>query len=424
MKILLQKATIVTKSSGIFSSKKDILIENGKITAISDNIATENCQLIASNDLHVSIGWLDMQSVATDPGFESKEDLASHCLAAAKGGFTEIVLLPNTKPVVQTKSSVAYVKQFSKLQAVEIHTTAAVTKEADGKDFTEMLDLHYAGAIAFSDGLHPLWNADILLKTLQYLHPIGGLLMNRAEEPMLAAYGQMHEGISSTLLGMKGIPSAAEEIMIQRDLKLVEYADLKSDLPILHFSKISTKEGVALLREAKAKGLPVSCDIASSQLAFLDTDLMTFDTNLKVSPPFRSEEDKMALIQGLKDGTIDTLISDHHPQDEESKKMEFDLADVGIINLQTSFSIAFEKSGLLLRDLIDKLTVQNRRILRREIPTIEVGNAANLTIFDPTLSWTFTEENNVSKSVNSPFFGREMKGKVLGIIHQNKAEML
>ncbi|MCU0325632.1 MAG: dihydroorotase [Spirosomaceae bacterium] len=419
MQILLKAVKIIDKSSEFNLQAKDILIENGIIKQISDNIYADNAQIIEGDNLHVSAGWIDMRVSPKDPGYESKEDLSSLCNAAAAGGFTEIVTLPNTKPTVQTKESIAYYKQFSRGQLVEIYPTAAVTKNCEGKDFTEMLDLHHAGAVAFTDGEHPLWNADILLKTLQYLYPINGLLMNHPEEANLAMFGQMHEGIESTLLGMKGVPSMAEELMVIRDLKLLEYAKIDSLSSVLHFSTISTAEAVELIREAKQKGLPVSCDIAAHQLAFTDADLKEFDTNLKVSPPFRSQKDIEALKKGLADGTIDAVVSNHNPHDEEAKNLEFDLADFGIIGLETAFAAANTFGGLPIGNLIEKLTVNPRKLLRMTQVEIAEGSKANLTVFEPDLKWEFTEKDIRSKSKNTPFVGKKLKGKVVAVLNKN-----
>lgn len=424
MRILLKSVKIVDSSSEFNGQTKDILIENGIIQQIADNIGSVTGQTISGDNLHVSAGWIDMRVSPKDPGYESKEDLNSLSAAAMTGGFTEIVTLPNTKPVVQTKEAIAYVKNFALSQLINIYPAGAVTRNCEGKDFTEMLDLHQAGAIAFTDGDHTLWNADILLKTLQYLAPIDSLLMNRPEEPSMTIFGQMHEGIESTLLGMKGIPSTAEELMLMRDLKLLEYYLGENYNPknnsCLHFSTISTKAGVELIRQAKAKGLPVSCDIAAHQLAFTDADLKDFDTNLKVNPPFRSQEDIEALQQGLADGTIDVIVSDHNPQDEESKNLEFDMADFGIIGLETAFSVANTYSNLSIDKIIEKLTISPRKLLRLQNVSIKEGNQANLSIFDPSQEWIYESKNIQSKSKNSPFIDKKLTGKVKAIVNKGK----
>jgi dihydroorotase len=424
LKLLLKSVKIIDKNSDFHNQTIDVLIEDGVISLPAPRggvsfDSQEGLKIIEGENLHLSVGWIDMRVSPKDPGYESKEDLTSLTNAAMAGGFTEIVTLPNTKPTIQTKESVAYFKQFSSNRLVQIHPAAAITKNCEGKDFTEMIDLHHAGAIAFTDGEHPIWNADILLKTLQYLYPINALLMNRPEEQHLAMFGQMHEGIESTLLGMKGIPAMAEELMIMRDLKLLEYANIQSENSVLHFSTISTAKSVELIREAKQKGLPVSCDIAAHQLAFTDADLREFDTNLKVNPPFRSQNDIEALQKGLADGTIDAIVSDHNPQDEEAKNLEFDLADFGIIGLETAFAVANNYGKLSIDNLIEKFTTNPRNLLRMPQISIKEGEIANLTLFNPDLEWTFTESDIQSKSKNSPFIGKKIKGKVLGVFKGN-----
>jgi dihydroorotase len=224
MKVLIHSVRIVEKKSPFNGQVKDILIEDGKIKQIGDNIEVSDIEIKEGTNLSVSTGWVDMRVASRDPGFEHKEDLTSVRLAASRGGFTEIVLLPNTEPVVHSKDTLNYIKQSGFGGLVKLHVTASVSRKAEGIDFTEMIDLHRAGAIAFTDGEHPVQNADLFLKTILYLQPLGALLMNRPEDRQLTLYGQMHEGITSTLTGMKGIPSLAEEMMLTRDLKLLAYA--------------------------------------------------------------------------------------------------------------------------------------------------------------------------------------------------------
>jgi dihydroorotase len=332
--------------------------------------------------------------------------------------------MPNSEPVVHSKDTLNYIRNSGLGGLVTLHPAASVTRKAQGVDFTEMIDLHTAGAVAFTDGEHPVQNADLLLKTIQYLRPLDALLMNRPEDRQLTLYGQMHEGVTSTLIGMKGMPALAEEMMLHRDLKLLEYALEKSEHtsgnPALHISLVSTRRAVELIREAKIKGLPVSCDIAAHQLAFSDEDLIGFDTNLKVNPPFRPADDSAAIREGLADGTIDGIVSDHCPHDEESKNLEFDHADFGITGLETAFSLAVMHSGLSIEDVIDKLTTQPRRILRLPSAGIAEGNAANLTFFETEKEWNF--DRSYSKSKNTPFLGNTLRGKVRGVANNGKFE--
>ncbi|QDK82737.1 dihydroorotase [Spirosoma sp. KCTC 42546] len=442
MQFLIRSARVVDTASPLDGQVVDILVENGLIRQLGQNLSVgSDYRIIESDNLHVSPGWVDMRVLAQDPGYEHKEDLTSVCRAAAAGGFTDIAVLPNTQPVIDDKGTLGYVRRMAEGQPVNVHVIAAVTKKAAGDDFTEMLDLHHAGAVAFSDGTHPLQNPDLLLKTLQYLQPINGLLMNRPEEQLLTRFGQMHEGIQSTLLGLKGMPALAEELLVERDLRLLDYVlgarsmeqsettasnslgagpRAPSPLhPVLHFSTLSTARSVELIRQAKAQGMPVSCDVAVHQLVFDDSALSGFDTNLKVNPPFRSSTDVAALWAGLADGTIDAIVSDHSPQDAESKNLEFDQAEFGIIGLETVFAaLVTHNQGLPLLQLIEKLTSNPRAILRLPDVTIAEGQSASLTLFDPTATWRY--ERTLSKSKNSPFLGQSFTGRVVGTVHHGQ----
>ncbi|MES2732179.1 MAG: dihydroorotase [Bacteroidota bacterium] len=425
MRVLIHSVEIIDPSSPFHGQKKDVLVEEGKIREIADRIDQEADHIFEATGLCLSVGWLEMRVSAKDPGQEHKEDLQSVSRAASAGGFTEIAVLPDTHPTVQTKEGVIYQLRAGERGAVRIHPIAAVTLKNEGKELAEMIDLHTAGAVAFSDGEQPIWHADIFVKTLQYLQPFGGLLINRPEDTMLSRFGTMNESVSSTMLGLKGMPKLAEEMMIRRDLDLLGYvfpqANNQPTNVVLHFSVISSAGSVALIREAKRKGWPVSCDIAAHQIAFDDTALADFDTNLKVNPPFRSQEDIAALWEGLADGTIDVIVSDHNPQDEECKKLEFDLAEFGVIGLETVFAVInTHNPGLPLHQIIEKLTVQPRRILRLTQPQIAVGQPANLTLFDPQKEWIYTEATIRSKSRNSPFIGAKLKGKAIVTMNNNQ----
>lgn len=419
MKLLLKNCLIIDANSKYHLQRNDIAIVDGRITEIKNEINEIGFEkILKSANLCLSVGWVDGGVHYRDPGFERTESLESLSRVGAAGGFTAIVGFPNTQPVVQSKESLSYFNNFSKNKPTKFHNYAAVTINAEGKDFTDMIDLNHNGALAFSDGNNTIQSSDILLKTLLYLEPLNSVLVNKSEDKYLSMYGQMHEGHTSTLMGLKGIPSAAEEIMIMRDLKLLEYSEIKRDKPILHFSTISTKESVNLIRSAKKKGLPVSCDIAAHQLAFTDSDLSSFDSNLKVSPPFRAQSDIEALKQGLADGTIDMIISDHFPHDSEHKEVEFDHAEFGIIGLQTAFAVANTFSNLEINVLVEKLSVFPRKLFGLKSNNFEtVDELANITIFDPEKQWVYEAKNNVSLSRNSPLFGLTLKGKVLGIIN-------
>ncbi|HLO43450.1 MAG TPA: dihydroorotase [Leadbetterella sp.] len=425
MKVLIQNATIIDSASTHSGSRKDIAVVDGKISQIADSIDSKSFEtVISGKNLSVSGGWIDAGVHYKDPGEEWLENLESLQNAALDGGVTTVVGFPNTHPTVQSKESLSYFKNFSKYNLVNFENLGAVTKNCEGKDFTDMMDLHFNGAVGFSDGKNPIQSSDILLKTLQYLQPLGTLLVNKSEDKYLSMFGQMHEGLTSTMLGLKGIPSAAEEIMIMRDLKLLEYSGIQSDKPLLHFSTISTEESVQLIREAKQKGLPVSCDIAAHQLAFTDDALLDFDTNLKVFPPFRSQKDIRALKEGLLDGTIDMIVSDHNPLDAEHKNVEFDVADFGIVGIQTLFQVVNTYSGLSIEMIINKIVNVPRRLFGLEINPIEVGQWANLTIFDSEMEVEISERQLKSLSKNSPFVGKKLRGRALAVFNNNRFKVL
>lgn len=414
MKVLIQSPQIVDPNSPFHLKEKNVLVNNGRITDIGDkNYAAD--KVIKAGGMMLSIGWFDLGAFSGDPGLEHKEDLQSVARAATSGGFTEISVLPNTVPSVQTKNEVSYLTRNNDTQLVQIHPLASVTKNNKGEELTEMIDLHQAGVVAFTDGLKPIWHTDILLKALQYLQKFQGVLIDHPEDNWLNLYGQMHEGVNSTRLGLKGMPRIAEEIAVAKHLEILHYAGGR-----LHFARISTAKSVDLIRAAKKK-LKVTCDVAAYQPLLDDGLISDFDTNYKVNPPLRERADNEALIKGLKDGTIDVICSAHLPQDEESKNVEFDLADFGIISLQTMGSNLTELSKHVDWDvLIDKVTTGPRQVLGVDIPVIAEDTKANLTLFDPNRSWTLDQTTNHSRSRNSPWFGKEVKGKAAAVFNNSK----
>jgi len=415
MKILIQSAKIICKGSPYHLKKKNVLIAGGRIAEIGDKNYQAD-KVINAEGMLLSIGWIDLGAFVGDPGLEHKEDLVSIGKAAAAGGFTELVLLPNTHPTIQTKNEVSYITQGNNNRLVQLHVMAAVTKNCKGEELTEMIDLHEAGAVAFSDGLKSVWHTDLFLKSLQYIQKFDGLLIDHPEDNWLNMFGQMNEGINSTSLGLKGMPRIAEEVATRKNLELLEYANGR-----LHFARVSTSKTIDMIRAAKKKGLKVTCDITGYQALLDDSLLSDFDTNYKLNPPLREKSDSEALIKGLKDGTVDILTSGHLPQDDESKLLEFDQADFGMINLQTFASqITSLSKSIDIDILIEKITSAPRRILQLEIPKIEVDEKANLTLFNPHATWTFSEKENLSKSKNSPWLGKELKGKAVAVFNNGK----
>lgn len=416
MKILITNAKIIDSNSDYHKKIADVLISNGKIEKIGKEISTKADKEIDGKGKILSTGWFDMRAVVGDPGYEFKEDFTSASEVAIAGGFTGVAVLPNAKPVTQSKNDVKYVKASSQ-NGVTFYPIGAVTLENKGEDLTEMIDLHTAGAVAFSDGNYPIWHTDILLKSLQYLQKFDGLLIDRPEDIHLNMFGVMNEGVSSTTLGMKGMPKLAEELIVQRNLEILAYAGGR-----LHLSNISSARSIALIKNAKKKGLNITCDVASFQTAFIDDDLHDFETNLKVNPPFREEKDNKSIIKAIEDGTIDVIVSSHNPQDEESKKLEFDLADFGVISLQTVAADLVRLSEKIdIEMLIDKVTRMPRELLGLDQPIIKEGEEANITLLDPKAMWTLDEKSNKSKSKNSPYWGKELKGKVVATFKGNES---
>jgi len=414
MKILIQAAEILDSQSPYHRKEKNILVTNGRITEIGDKNYSAD-KVIKAEGMKLSVGWFDLGTAIGDPGTEHREDLDSGAKAAAAGGFTEIAMMPNTTPAVQTKNEISYIIRGNENRLVQVHALASVTRNNKGEELTEMIDLHEAGAVAFTDGLKPVWHTDIFLKALQYLQKFDGLLIDHPEDIWLNLFGQMHEGVNSTMLGLKGLPRIAEEIIVTRNIELLGYAGGK-----LHFSHISSGRTADLIRSAK-KRFNITCDITAYQPLLDDSMLRDFNTNYKVNPPLREKADNDALVKALKDGTIDIITSGHLPQDEESKSVEFDHADFGIIALQTfGANLAALAKWVDWELLIEKVTVNPRKVLNLEIPRIEVDTRANLTLFDPNKTWQFNEKTNLSKSINSPWYGKEITGKTVAVFNNTK----
>jgi dihydroorotase len=417
MKILLKNVKIVAPHSPFHGTNNDILIDGDFITDIGRISPQAEYQLVEGDQLSVSIGWFDLGAKLGDPGLEHKEDLNSGLRAAMQGGFTDLACLPNTKPVIQTKENIHYLLSKARSYPVTLHIIAAASVNLESKAMTEIFDLEHAGAVAFSDGSHAISNSGLVVRLLQYLSQLDSLLILHSEEKSMTEGGVMNEGVVSVYLGQKGMPSLAEEIMVQRNLALLEYAGGK-----IHFSKVSSLGAVNLIREAKKKGANVTCDVAVANLIFDETSLVTFDTNFKTNPPLRAKMDQDALWEGLADGTIDIIITDHDPQDEESKKLEFDLAEFGMIQLETAFALLNEsrRNKISLEQLLSKFTVAPRQLLGIEIPKIEVGAKASLTVFDTQKEWVYQESSIQSKSRNSPVLGQNLVGKPIAIFNKGQ----
>jgi len=413
MKVLIKNATIFSPSSPFHGKIKNIFIENGIISKISD-AEFEADEKVDIKGLNISAGWMDCFANFCDPGQEYKETLESGTKASAVGGFTEVMLIPNTQPVVYNKSQVEYLVQKSKSFPVAIHPIGAITKNVEGKELSEMFDMFNHGAIAFSDGTKPVQSSGILQKALEYILAIDGTIIQLPDDKSIGTHGLMNEGEMSTKLGLQGKPALSEELMVARDIELVRYTNSK-----IHFTGISTKKSLELIAEAKKENLNVSCSVTPYHLFFCDEDLHNYDTNLKVNPPLRTKKDRDALRKGIKNGVVDFIASHHQPQDWDHKVCEFQYAENGMETLESVFGVA-GICGIPVETFVKMQTENIRKIFNQPVPLIEEGKEANLTFFIPGEEFIFEERNILSKSKNNAFLNHKLKGKVIGIYNKDK----
>ena len=417
MNLLIKQATVIDSTSPYNGKVVDILIEKGIITQIKKSIVPEKgVKSIEFHGLHVSAGWLDMQVNFCDPGYEHKETLQTGLKSASKGGFTGVCLMSGTNPPLHNKAQIEYVANRSKDHLVDVFPVGTLSHNQEGKDLSEMYDMKLSGAVAFSDYKKTAKDAGLILRALQYSQNINSFIITHCDDKTISHDGLMNEGVISTKLGLKGIPALAEEIMLQRNIQILEYAGGK-----MHIPTISTKGSVELIKKAKAKKLNITCGVAAYNLLLDDSELEGFDTNYKVNPPLRTREDVDALKKGLADGTIDVIVIDHNPQDIESKYLEFDHADNGMIGLESCFGVLNSAlhAKLSLENIIDSLTKNPRTILGFDSVSVKEGAEANLTLFNPAKQYVFEKSHIVSSNKNSGFIGKELKGEVIGVVNNN-----
>ncbi|AXT19943.1 dihydroorotase [Flavobacteriaceae bacterium AU392] len=412
MNVLIKSATIIDTKSDFNNKTQDVLIEKGVITKIGSSLKnSKNYKEIVLDNLHISQGWFDSSVSLGEPGYEDRETIINGLNVAAKSGFTAIAVNANTNPVIDTNTDVTFLKSKAEKHSVDLYPIGALTSKSKGEELAELFDMKNAGAIAFSDYQKPITNANLMKIALQYTSTFNGIVCAFPQDNSISGKGVMNEHITSTTIGLKGIPNLAEELQIERDLSLLEYTEGK-----LHIPTISTAKSVALIRLAKQKKLNVSCSVAIHNLIITDESLKSFDTNFKVTPPLRTQEDIDALIEGIKDGTIDMVTSDHNPLDIELKKIEFDYASYGTIGLETAFGAL--NNILTTKAAIKQLTKGKDRFGIVSTP-INEGNVANITLFNPSTKFVFTKNDILSKSKNAIFENMELKGKVYGIINNN-----
>lgn len=418
MNILLRKVTIVDPSSPHNKTVKDILIADGVIQKIDENINADADKIMEEN-CFVSPGWIDIFSNFCDPGYEYKETLETGTNAAAAGGFTKVFVIPDTQPVIQSKTQVEYIVQKSKSLPVAVYPLGAITKNAEGKDLAEMYDMQNSGAVAFTDGLTAVQSPGLMLKALQYVKAFNGVLIELPTDKSIGKHGLMNEGIVSTRLGLPGIPAIAEELMIKRDIELLKYTESK-----LHITGISTAESLRLIQQAKQEGLAVTCSVTPYHLFFCDEDVQGYDTNLKVSPPLRSKQDVMSLREGVMNGFVDCIASHHLPQDWDSKTSEFEYAKPGMTGLQTCYAVVQTVLPELKEEQVAALFSLNaQKIFNVKTSSIAEGQKAEITLFDPKGQTQLNDETNKSKSSNTPFMNTLLQGKVIGIINKGNLHL-
>jgi len=413
MNYLLKKATIIDPDSKHHKKVRDVLIENGKLIKIASNIPNDGIyKEVKFPNLHLSQGWFDPNVSLGEPGFEERETLKNGIKIAAQSGFTHICVNSNTNPVPDTKSGIEYIKNKTKNNIVSVYPVGALTVNSNGKHLAELYDMHRHGAISFYDYKKPIAEPNLLKIALQYCQSFNGLVQSFPRDNSIAGTAQVHEGVATTLLGLKGIPALAEELHIARDLYILEYTGGK-----LHIPTVSTAKSVELIKKAKKKRLQVSCSVSINNLILTDESLHDFNTNYKLQPPLRTKKDTKALLKALNEGIIDGVTSDHNPIDIEHKKVEFEHAHYGSIGLESCYGalqtvVSTEKAVQALTRL--------KTVFGIEKSGIKEGNKADITLFNPNLKWNFTQPKIHSTSKNAALLDQSLTGKVYGIIAKNK----
>lgn len=413
---------IPVSSEGVGESRTDLKIHDGVIVETGPGLKNTNND--PEHDLKgafVSGGWMDMHIHLREPGFEHKETIATGCRAAVFGGFTAVACMPNTNPPVHTRDVVEYIIKKAKDLPVDVYPIACVSKERKGHSISEMADMKEGGAVAFSDDGDPVFDSKLMRIALEYSSMLGMPVINHEEDLALSRPGHMHEGRVSTKLGLAGTPSIAEEVMIARYILLAELTGGH-----VHVAHISTRNGVDLVRNAKNKGINVTTEVCPHHFDLTEDEIEKrhFDTNCKMHPPLRTSDDVKAMIEGLQDGTIDAICTDHAPHAIEEKEVEFIYAPNGIIGLETAWGVSvrqlLDSKVLTLPQLISKLVDNPRKILNLDVPAVSIGQVANLTFFNTDERWEFEKKHIKSKSANTPYLGTVMHGRAIGVYNKSQ----
>lgn len=419
MTTLLKQVKIVDIQSPFNGKIKDILLDNHQIVSISDHYTGSADQIVENSNLSVAPGFVDSFVHFCDPGMENRETLSTGAAAAQNGGFTTVFTLPNTKPAVDSKSQVTYIKQQNECLPINVLPIGAISKKLEGNALAEMIDMHENGAVSFSDGLHPIQSTLLFLKALQYVKAFDGVVIQLPIDKSIGTLGLINEGIVSTKLGLPGIPSIAEELIIARDIELLRYSQSK-----LHISGVSTAKGIAKIAAAKKEGLNITCSVTPYHLFFTDEDLSDYNTLLKVNPPLRTKEDQKALLNAIETGIIDCISSHHLPQDWDAKTVEFENAKGGIAAIETSFAaVKHVLPNLSDEQLVAIFSTNARHIFNLSKATIQEGAEAELTLYSNTEKTCLQKSDSKSKSANSPFWDITLNGKIVGSYVKSKLNL-
>lgn len=422
MKLLIKGGRVINPETK-FDQIADVLVEDGKITAIDKDIVAEDAKVYDAAGKIVTPGLVDLHVHFREPGQEAKEDFESGTKAAAAGGFTTVCTMPNTKPVVDTAADVRSLeKRAEDVASVHVKIIGAVTKNQEGKELAELGDMIEAGAVAFSDDGHFDSTAKVLLNAFDYLHTFDKVIVNHDEEPSLVEDGVMNEGHRSAMLGMKGRPTVAEDIAVARDIMLAEYAGSR-----VHVAHISSARAVDIVRQAKKRGVKVTAEATPQHMTMTDECVNLFDTSTKINPPLRAQKDCDALLEGLKDGTIDAIVTDHSPHAQEDKDREYIYAPSGFPGLETSLGIMltdlYHAGKLDLPLIVSKMSYEPAKVFKLDAGTLAVGKNADITVIDPELSWTVDDSKFYTRGSHSPFVGRKLKGKAVLTVVDGKIVM-